>query len=90
MQNLTKDEQWTEPMEGLSPVEALEKMEFRKKFHLYVGDKDELTPAFLSEAFYKAAQEKNAFVEMSVIEGEDHESILRPSILSRILKDASL
>lgn len=90
MQALTDNPQWAQALGGLSPLEELEKVALRRKIHMYVGQEDVVTPPFLSQEFYEAVQKKGAPVDIHLLDGEDHESILRPEIVGLILKNAQL
>ena len=90
METLTNNPNWSNPMGGLSPIDAISKLDLNKKIHLYVGENDLSTPPFLTTEFYNAAHGLGANVTMKVIPGEDHESILKPTLLAMMMKDASL
>lgn len=90
MQELTGNTEWSKPMDGLSPIDGISKLDLNNKIHLYVGEDDPVTPAFLSTEFYNAVNKLGASVSMKIIEGADHDSILKPEHLSMILKESGL
>ncbi len=82
MQDLTGSIEWAESIKGLSPIESVAQLNPETKINLFVGDKDVVTPSFLSTAF---AKEVNKRVTLKIIEGANHEFILKPKTLSLIL-----
>lgn len=90
METLTDNPGWSNPMEGLSPIEGVSNLDLNKKIHLYVGENDSATPSFLTTAFYDAANQLGANVKMKVIPGEDHESVLKQTVLSMMFNEVGL
>lgn len=90
METLTNNPGWSNPMEGLSPIDHTSKLDLSKPIHLYVGENDAATPPFLTKEFYDTTRRPGANVTMKIVPGEDHESILKPALLSMMMKDANL
>ena len=90
MEKLTNNPNWLNPMGGLSPMDNISKLDLNKKIHLYVGEHDLSTPPFLTTEFYNATNRLGADVTMKIVPGEDHESILKPTLLVMMMKDVNL
>ena len=90
MATLTNNPNWSNPMGGLSPMDGISKLDLNKKIHLYVGENDLATPPFLTTEFYNSTNDLGATVTMKIIPGEDHESVLKPALLSMMMKEANL
>lgn len=90
MEGLTENPEWSQPMPGLSPLDRVDKLNPSQKFHLFVGEKDVVAPPFLSEEFYDKAVRHVADIQWKKIEEADHESILRPDVLKKMLAEAGL
>lgn len=84
MQQLTGDANWLNPMAGLSPFDAISELDQDRRIHLFVGEKDVVTPVFLTEEYHDAVMEIGGKVSMKIFDGEDHESIVRKEILTSI------
>ena len=90
METLTNNPNWSNPMGGLSPMDYISKLDLRKEIYLYVGENDATTPPFLTTEFYNATNRLGANVTMKIVTGEDHESILKPTLLSMMMKELNL
>ena len=90
MEELTENSEWSQPMPGLSPVDGVDKLNPSQKFHLFVGEKDVVARPFLSKEFYDKAIRHVDDIQWKKIEGADHESILRPDLLKKMLAEAGL
>ena len=90
MEKLTNNPNWSNPMGGLSPVDYISKLDLSKEIYLYVGENDATTPPFLTTEFYNATNRLGANATMKIVPGEGHESILKPTLLLMMMKDASL
>lgn len=90
MEELTNNPNWLNPMGGLSPIDGISKLSLDSKIHLYVGENDVSTPPFLTTEFYNATNRLGANVTMKIVPSEDHESILKRTVLLRIFEEVNL
>jgi pimeloyl-ACP methyl ester carboxylesterase len=87
MAKLTQNSSWLELMPGLSPIDEIERIDPTKQIHLWVGDEDVVTPPILSLEYSAKANQSGKTVSHYVLPGGDHDMILRPEILRKIVQN---
>ncbi len=90
MQDLTGNANWSNPMEGLSPIDGIYKLDLGTKIRLYVGENDVVAPPFLTSEFYEKTNELGVDVSMKIIPKEDHETVLKDRHLLTIMNEVGL
>lgn len=86
MAKLTQNSSWLEPMPGLSPIDEIESIDLTKQIDLWVGDEDVVTPPILSLEYSAQANQLGKTVSHYVLPGGDHDMILRPEVLRKIVQ----
>ena len=86
MKELTKNEQWLQPLPGLSAIDEVAKLDSSKQVVLFVGDKDKVAPASLSKAYANAATKAGKKVVYRLMPGINHNGIIKSKPFTEILK----
>jgi len=85
MLRLTENPGWNDAMPGLSPLDEISTIEKSTRVSLVVGDADLVTPPDLSVRYLEALLVAGIVADLTVINGGDHDMILRDDILKIVL-----
>lgn len=86
MRNLTGKSIWANDMGGLSVIDEVDSIPENLEIHMYVGGADKVTPPFLSKDFMAAAKAAGKTVSLTITSEDDHENILRPANLTKLVE----
>jgi len=71
-------------IETLSPIDQVGGVSTNVTIRMVVGDKDDVTPPALSEAYKTAALRAGKHVTLTELEGEPHDILLKAAVLAEL------
>jgi pimeloyl-ACP methyl ester carboxylesterase len=71
-------------IETLSPIDQIGGVSTNVTIRMVVGDKDDVTPPALSEAYRAAAQKAGKHVTLTELENEPHDILLKAAVLAEL------
>ena len=72
------------PIATLSPIDQVGAIADRATISMIVGDKDDVAPPSLSEAYRAAAASLGKHVQLAELKDQDHEILLNPAVLQAV------
>ena len=79
-----KSKIFAKPIESLSALELVAKVDPKTKIHLIVGAQDEITPPWLSERYQEQAIKHGKRVELTILPGKGHDILLEQPVFERL------
>ncbi|CAM2006249.1 alpha/beta hydrolase family protein [Acanthopleuribacter pedis] len=80
----TKSQIFGKPINSLSAIDLLPKVDPATQIHLIVGEKDRITPLWLSRRYHEQAVKHGKQVEMTVLPEKGHEVFLHPAVFEKL------